>query len=59
MKKMKRKYGARRISERSTAQGESCGRTKVARLVALAGVSAKRRKKLTTFSVIVFFSENV
>ena len=38
-------YGARRISEELTAQGESCGRTKAATLMALAGVSVKRRKK--------------
>ena len=38
-------YGARRISEELTAQGESCGRIKAATLMALAGVSVKRRKK--------------
>ena len=38
-------YGARRISEELIAQGESCGRTKAATLMELAGVSVKRRKK--------------
>jgi putative transposase len=38
-------YGARRISEELNAQGESCGRTKAATLMELAGISVKRRKK--------------
>ena len=41
----KESYGARRISEELEAQGESCGRTKAATLMQLAGVSAKQRKK--------------
>lgn len=38
-------YGARRISEELEAQGESCGRTKAATLMKLAGVEAKQKKK--------------
>jgi len=38
-------YGARRISEELTAEGEPCGRTKAATLMQLANVSAKQKKK--------------
>lgn len=38
-------YGARRISEELRAEGESCGRTKAATLMSLAGVEAKQKKK--------------
>lgn len=38
-------YGARRIADDLVAQGESCGRTKAATLMDLAGVQAKQNKK--------------
>lgn len=38
-------YGARRISEELTAEGEPCGRTKAATLMQLANISAKQKKK--------------
>jgi putative transposase len=38
-------YGARRISEELQAEGESCGRSKAATLMNLAGVEAKQKKK--------------
>jgi len=38
-------YGARRISVELEAQKESCGRTKAATLMKLAGVEAKQRRK--------------
>lgn len=41
----KQSYGARRISVELEAQGESCGRTKAATLMKLAGVCAKQKKK--------------
>ena len=44
-KQSRASYGARRISEELTAQGESCGRTKAGSLMKLAGVEAKQKKK--------------
>jgi putative transposase len=41
----KASYGARRISAELESQGESCGRTKAASLMKLAGVAAKQKKK--------------
>jgi len=41
----KQSYGARRISKELEAHGESCGRTKAATLMKLAGVCAKQSKK--------------
>ena len=38
-------YGARRVSEKLQAEGESCGRTKAATLMKLAGIEAKQKKK--------------
>jgi len=38
-------YGARRIADDLVALGESCGRTKAATLMDLAGVQAKQKKK--------------
>ena len=41
----RRTYGTRRIVEELKANGHSCGRTKVRRLMKLSGISVRRRKK--------------
>ena len=44
-RQVKASYGARRMSAELKSQGESCGRTKAATLMKIAGVAAKQKKK--------------
>ncbi len=44
-RQVKASYGARRMSAELESQGESCGRTKAATLMKIAGVAAKQKKK--------------
>jgi len=44
-KDVRRAFGARRIPEKLSAKGESCGRTKAATLMQLANVVAKQKMK--------------
>ena len=43
--KSKGTYGARRMAQEIEAQGSSCGRTKAGKLMKLAGVAAKQKRK--------------
>jgi len=43
--KSKGTYGARRIAKEIEAQGSTCGRTKAGKLMKLAGVAAKQKRK--------------